>query len=208
MSDIGHKNGKLLLGDDLSAVRVAVIDVETTGLSACAGNRIIEIAIVNVSGDGSVRDEYHTMLNPRCDTGPNWVHGISNSMVENAPYFENVAGDLLAKLRDADFICGHNVTFDLEFLGAELSRVGVTLPPIASLCTFRMYRKKSLRLSCRLAGIPQPIAPHTALADAHASAALLKYLVERDPSILRTEKQSGISWPIVERRGTSCVVRH
>jgi len=34
------------------------LDVETTGFSPITGDRVIEIAIVRVGGDGSTLDEY------------------------------------------------------------------------------------------------------------------------------------------------------
>jgi DNA polymerase III epsilon subunit-like protein len=76
----------------------AVLDVETTGFSPLTGDRIIEIAVVRVSGDGSIADEYATLVNPQRPVGPSDLHGISQKDVEEAPTFEEIAGDVLERL--------------------------------------------------------------------------------------------------------------
>jgi hypothetical protein len=65
-----------LFGD---ADRIAVIDVETTGLSN--NDRVVEIAIVTLDAAGDVVDEFDTLINPMRDVGPSWIHGIDASMV-------------------------------------------------------------------------------------------------------------------------------
>ena len=63
----------------------AVVDMETTGFSPLVGDRIIELGIVRVAGDGSTVDAYVTLVNPLRDLGPTHVHGITREDVENAP---------------------------------------------------------------------------------------------------------------------------
>jgi DNA polymerase-3 subunit epsilon len=132
--------------------RIAVVDVETTGLSPWRHDRIVEIAIVLVSPDGEIHAAYETLVNPKRDLGPTRIHQISASDVLRAPSFTDVAGDVLDILRDGFAIAGHNVSLDMNFLVKEYERLGVTIPEMPLLCTFRLLGRNSLeigRASCR-----------------------------------------------------------
>ncbi len=54
--------------------RIAVIDVETTGLYNT--DRVVEIAILTLDCDGRVHDEFETLVQPLRDVGPTWIHGV------------------------------------------------------------------------------------------------------------------------------------
>jgi DNA polymerase-3 subunit epsilon len=47
----------------------AVIDVETSGLSA-QHNRVLQIAVAQMRPDGALEQTWSTLLNPECDPGP------------------------------------------------------------------------------------------------------------------------------------------
>jgi len=69
----------------------AIVDIETTG-SYAAGNGIIEIA-VRVFDGTQVIEQFETLINPG-QRIPRYIQaftGITNEMVEDAPYFEEVA---------------------------------------------------------------------------------------------------------------------
>ena len=63
----------------------AVIDVETTGLYHGGHDRIVEVAILRLAPDGSVVDQFETLLNPERDMGPTWLHGIETRDVDRPP---------------------------------------------------------------------------------------------------------------------------
>ena len=85
-----------------------MIDVETTGFSPAAGDRIIEIAIARVDRRGRIEDEFATLLNPEGrDTGAVFVHGITNDAVVDAPRFADITGDVLSRL-DGCVLVAHN----------------------------------------------------------------------------------------------------
>ena len=67
------------------ARHIAVVDVETTGLSPWRHDRIVEIAVVLLSPDGEIEDEYESLVNPGRDVGPTSIHGISASDLIDAP---------------------------------------------------------------------------------------------------------------------------
>ncbi len=86
------------------------------------------------------------------------------------------------RLSDA-VVAGHNVAFDVGFLGSELSRVGSEFPDVPCVCTLSLAGwisppPENGRLSscCAALGIPHEGA-HTALADAHATAKVLTAII-------------------------------
>ncbi len=157
--------------------KFAVFDVETTGVSASYSDRMVEIAVVLMSADGQIEAEYDTLLNPNRSTGPSWVHGISDEMVVDAPIFADIAGNLVDLFKDR-ILVGHNITFDLRFLGAEFARIDQGLPIVPTACTLQMARKigmpKPHKLTdcCRYYGVSLEHA-HCALDDTRATAQVL-----------------------------------
>jgi DNA polymerase-3 subunit epsilon len=93
---------------------LAFVDLETTGATATA-DRITEIGIVEVDADG-VR-EWSCLVNPGTPISGfiQNLTGISNAMVADAPPFEDVAEEVLARLEGRLFIA-HNARFDYGFL--------------------------------------------------------------------------------------------
>ena len=156
----------------------AIVDIETTGFSPLVDDRIIEIAILRMTPDGSIEDQYETLVNPLRDVGPTFRHGITSEDVMDAPTFAEVVGDVLERLDEAVLV-GHNVRFDRDFLAAELSMAGFLLPGIPSLCTLGLaYRlnpklpNHKLATCCDAAGVVYGRA-HCAIEDAKAAAHLL-----------------------------------
>lgn len=161
----------------------AVVDVETTGFSPHRFDRLLEIAIVRITPSGETEDEYVTLVNPLRDVGPTEIHGITATDVVEAPTFDEISGDVLARLDQAVFVA-HNARFDRGFIGAELSMAGILLPEIPSLCTLALARRifpslpnHRLETCCEEAGL-QVDRWHSALHDARATAALLTACLE------------------------------
>ncbi|WP_260508861.1 exonuclease domain-containing protein [Mycolicibacterium farcinogenes] len=161
----GGRNLAELFGD---AERIAVIDVETTGLYT--KDRVVEIAIVTLDRDGAVTDEFDTLVNPARDVGPTWLHRITPSMVTGAPLFSDIAGHVAARVHGA--VCvAHNLRFDSRMVGAELQRVGIDIDWGSGLDTLSVTGCK-LAQACTDHGVALDNA-HRALADARATAQLL-----------------------------------
>ncbi|MBL7734415.1 MAG: GIY-YIG nuclease family protein [Chitinophagaceae bacterium] len=117
----------------------AIVDIETTGGYA-AGNDITELAIVLHDGVKPV-DRFETLVKPSVPI-PQFIQsltGIDHAMVENAPAFEAIAGDVYELLKDSVFVA-HNVNFDYSFLKHHLSLAGFDLS-VRKLCTVRLARK-------------------------------------------------------------------
>lgn len=150
------------------ADRFAVIDTETTGVYP--SDRVVEIAVVTVGLDGRVLDEFDTLVQPGRDLSAGHIHGITASMVADAPRWDEIAGDVALRLHGACLV-GHNVAFDRRMLAAEYERLASGLHADAVVDT--LYGAHG-RLShvCAAHGIPLDGA-HRALTDARACARLL-----------------------------------
>jgi len=151
--------------------RFAVVDVETTGV--LNSDRIVEVAVVTVSPNGVIVDEWDTLVNPQRDVGPTYLHQVSASMVSAAPTFEEIDAALAERLNGAVLVA-HNLPFDSRMLANEYDRSGGLLDPGNGVCTLRLSGEK-LSDACQRHGIPLDNA-HCALADARATAQLLQAL--------------------------------
>lgn len=157
--------------DDLT---YAVVDVETTGLSARMGDKICELAVVIASG-GRIVDRLQTLVNPGrpISRGATAVSGITDSMVLNAPPFKAVAPALIEVLRGAVLV-GHNASFDISFLSAELRDAGYSPPNNPVIDTLALARKCYSFQSNKLSEVARSLGIktqglHRALADATAT---------------------------------------
>ena len=104
--------------------RQIVLDTETTGLNPASGDRIIEVAGVELFNRRLTGKHYHVYLNPDRASHPDAlkVHGLTEEFLSDKPRFAQIADDLLEFVRDAEIII-HNAPFDCAFLDAELERL-------------------------------------------------------------------------------------
>jgi DNA polymerase-3 subunit epsilon len=164
--------------------RFAVVDIETSGLSA-SRHRILQVAVVTVV-DGSIVDEWSSLLKlswPLQRVGPRNVHGITRKMLRGAPPRREVLAALLDRLDGAVFTA-HNVRFDWPFIERAARKAGLTVTAPPRLCTLRLSRQldPERQLSHRLADVCERYGvtnqrPHDAVYDARATAAILPQLL-------------------------------
>lgn len=104
-------------------MRQIVLDTETTGTDAQRGDRIIEIACIELIDRQPTGDTFHCYLNPQRDSHPEAlkVHGLSTAFLADKPLFSEIAPRFLDYVRGAEVIA-HNAAFDVAFLDAELAR--------------------------------------------------------------------------------------
>lgn len=137
--------------------RFAIVDVETTGFGKT--DRVVELAVVVADGSTlEVVDEFETLLNPMRDIGASHIHGITPSVVEAAPVFEDVV-ELICPRIDGAVLVAHNLSFDQRFLLNEFSRAGVEASAGSGLCTLKMSGE-TLAKACDRHGIPLDLADH------------------------------------------------
>ncbi|MFT8419380.1 MAG: DNA polymerase III subunit epsilon [Acetobacter sp.] len=105
--------------------RSILFDTETTGLDPATGDRVIEIAALELVGDLPTGKEYRTLLDPERDVPEeaSRVHGFTRADLEGQPKFADVVDEFLAFVGD-DALIAHNARFDFGFLNAELKRAG------------------------------------------------------------------------------------
>lgn len=151
------------------ADRIAVIDVETTGLFSA--DRVVEIAVVTIDCNGVIVDEFECLTNPLRDPGPTWLHGLTPSALRDAPLFDDIAPHLAALL-DGAVVAAHNLPFDRRLLGYEFERAGIDIDWGEGLDTLRAVGGCKLGTACVDYGINLHGA-HCALNDARATAQLL-----------------------------------
>ena len=125
----------------ISALRFAVVDVETTGGRPGHGDRITEIAIVRVH-DGAIVDVFETLVNPQCPIPPmiTQITRITSEMVRDKPLFEQIAHDVAERLAGHIFVA-HNAAFDWRFVSHEVFRGTGQALDGTTLCTVRLARK-------------------------------------------------------------------
>jgi len=88
----------------------AVFDVETTGLSAAQGDRVVEIAAVILDDQFRVLRIFDSLVHPD-RTIPNLVsqiHGISDSDVRYAPKFADLIPELMDCFAGVTHLVAHN----------------------------------------------------------------------------------------------------
>lgn len=122
----------------LDACRFAVVDVETTGVKAWRGDRIIEIAVVRL--DGTVA--FHSLINPGIPIPPfvQGLTGIEPPQVAQAPCFADIADELLEALTGTVFVA-HNARFDWAFVSNEIERARNLVLQGPRVCTVRLARR-------------------------------------------------------------------
>lgn len=114
-------------------MRQLILDTETTGLNARSGDRVIEIGIVELVNRRLTGNNLHFYINPERDSEPGAlaVHGLTTEFLRDKPKFAEIANELRDFVGGGDLII-HNAPFDLGFLDAEFSLLG--LPTFVSHC--------------------------------------------------------------------------
>ena len=122
-------------------VEYVVVDVETTGFNPLAGDRMLEISAIRTDGQGNVLSSFTSLLNPGVpDTGAEHIHGISTSMLTNAPTFADVFGRIAEQMDGAVFVA-HHAKFDESFVAGEAALAGLSLNMMPGLCTYWLAKQ-------------------------------------------------------------------
>jgi DNA polymerase-3 subunit epsilon len=106
----------------LAETPFAFVDLEMTGLDVKT-NRVIEICIVRTRGKER-EDSLETLINPGLGAAfQTDVHGLNETLLENAPRFGEVA-DRIETLLGGAILVAHAAIWDTSFLEAEFERLG------------------------------------------------------------------------------------
>lgn len=107
----------------LDATRFVVIDMETTGLKAYAGDAICSISLLEMQGFELTGRSYETLVNPgrEIPAEATAIHHLTDDDVRDAPTIEQAILDIVEFIDDAVLI-GHHVGFDIRFLNKTLHK--------------------------------------------------------------------------------------
>ena len=143
-------------------LREIVLDTETTGLDAKAGDRLIELGCIELVNRFPSGRELHFYCEPEgraIHPEAEAVHGISSTFLKDKPPFRSIADEFLAFIDGAPLVI-HNAAFDIAFLNLELERAGRQLISADRIVdTLSLARRKhpagpnSLDALCRRYGI-------------------------------------------------------
>ena len=117
------------------AKKYIVLDTETTGLEVKQGHRVIEIGAVLLNDRKKSEEHFHTYLNPSrlIDEEASKVHGITNSDLEDKPFFDEIAEEFISFIEGSTLVI-HNAPFDLGFLNNELKLASTSYPNLEEIC--------------------------------------------------------------------------
>lgn len=102
-------------------MREIVLDTETTGLDPAKGDRLVEIAGVELINSVRTGAHFHCYINPERDMPEDAfaIHGLSTTFLAQHRAFRLVVVEFLDFVRDAKLVI-HNAAFDMGFINAEL----------------------------------------------------------------------------------------
>jgi DNA polymerase III subunit epsilon len=126
----------------LSQLPLTVVDVETTGGTAC-NSRIIEISVLQASLKDGILFQKTDLINPGVPIPAmiTRITGITSKMVASAPSAAEVLPQYWPFL-SSHVLTAHNLAFDYGFIKAEYRRLGQFFdrPISQQLCTVKLAR--------------------------------------------------------------------
>ena len=171
--------------------RYVAIDVETTGFSPQNGDRVIQLALSEITEAVWLAQKRQTQwnlsatawtFNPQCriPAAASRVHGIYDKDVADADLFSDGVDEIREFIGDAALVA-HNAKFDRGFVESEFRRAGAAPLPNRWVCTLELARERLDLRSYKLGyilkrlGLPHENA-HDAAHDAIGAGALFALL--------------------------------
>jgi len=167
---------------------IAFIDLETTGINITT-DRIVELAIVKISPDGSklVKRKLVNPLMPIPESS-SAIHGITDEMVKDAPSFKQISNEVKQFIEGADLGGYNSNRFDIPMLLEEFLRAGIEysvdgkrLVDVQKI--FHMMEQRTLSAAYKFYCSKTLEGAHGAEADATATWEVLEAQLERYPQI-------------------------
>lgn len=167
---------------------IAFIDLETTGTNL-ATDRIVEIAVVKISTDGT-KQVKRKLINPGMPipAGATEVHGISDEMVKDAPTFKQVANEVKQFIEHCDLGGYNSNRFDVPLLVEEFLRAGLEFTIdgrklVDVQKVFHMMEQRTLSAAYKFYCQKNLEGAHGAEADASATWEILEAQIEKYPQM-------------------------
>lgn len=134
------KKSKKIESIPFEEAEYCVFDFETTGTSART-EKVIEIGMARIK-KGKIADTFSTFINPGRPV-PFYITnitGITNSDVQDAPYFDEVYSQIRDFMGDSVLVA-HNLGFDISFLRNECLSADLQMITNEAICTLKLARK-------------------------------------------------------------------
>ncbi len=155
-----------------------VLDLETTGVWV-EKDKIVEIALIKTSADGE-KETYLKRVNPGIPLPPfvSKIIGITDADLKDAPFFRQIAAEVMNFLGDSD-LAGFNLErFDLPLLERELAEAGHKFDYHARAVydaqkVYHLNEKRDLTTAYKFYCNRELINAHSAMADAQATLDIL-----------------------------------
>jgi DNA polymerase-3 subunit epsilon len=124
-------------------MRHIVFDTETTGLSPARGDRLVEIAAIELLDMVATGEKFHVYVNPERDMPEEAlrVHGLTSQFLADKPKFSEICDQFVAFIGEATLVA-HNIPFDIGFINSELVRAGRSELTNPKIDTVAMARKR------------------------------------------------------------------
>lgn len=105
-------------------LREIVLDTETTGLEYENGDRIVDIACIELINHIPTGITYQTYINPQRKMAEEatLISGITDDFLKDKPLFREIVDDFLDFVKDSKLVI-HNAKFDIGFINSELERI-------------------------------------------------------------------------------------
>lgn len=182
-------------------MRQIILDTETTGLDPLTGDRVIEVAAVELVNLLPTGIDFHRLVDPERDipAEASRIHGFTNGDLVGKPKFAEIAAEMLDFLGDAPIVA-HNAPFDFGFLDAELLRAGFPKLNRARMIDSLMLAKErypgmpnSLDALCRRLGVDSSMrSSHNAILDCRLLAEVyLELMGGKQPGLELAASQGG-----------------
>ena len=157
---------------------IIVFDCETTGIDF-ARDQVIELCVQH--GLDELARSQTWRIKPAVPIHPaaQAVHGIAMADLEQCPPFAAFADEIAQVFAGADVIVGYNLSFDIDMLQAEYTRIGKPLLDLGGkqvVDAFRLWQQcepRSLQHAHRRFVGDEFAAAHTASADVAATGRVL-----------------------------------
>ena len=124
--------------------RSVLFDTETTGLDPAQGDRVIEVAVLELINDLPTGRHFHRLIDPERDVPEEAtrIHGFARADLTGKPLFAEIADELIGFIGDG-MLVAHNAPFDFGFLNAEFARLGrAPLDPARMIDTLALARTR------------------------------------------------------------------
>ena len=107
--------------DEVIPLREIILDTETTGFSYSNGDRVLDVACLEMIDKKLTGKFFQAYVNPGRESNPGAlkVHGLTTEFLQDKPPFIDIVQPLLEFIKDSTLII-HNAPFDVGFLQNEL----------------------------------------------------------------------------------------